>query len=350
MPEKMTNSPYSLRSQSLIIKRFFFVLFSVLFALSACNSSDVKDAVDVADGVDRKQIDYGLLGVNAFGNDTRFGTSQQQYQEVSNTLQIKRVRILMNWNDGVQASPQSDLNLSFYDSIVSSIPADVEILAVVTDLPSWMSNPANWVNGNPRETFVREFFSRLVARYDRVSAWQLWNEPNMASNPDNTTLDVQNSPANYVEMLAFGSNAISENAPGKLLINAATTSINQNFPETLDYNRGMRDAGAQSFISAWAIHYYGKQYENVVRSGGVADFLNGLGKPIWVTESGAQGVNSQLAYGETTWPFLSDKISGVDRIYIYQFAEATPSASTYGLRNLDAGAELSDLYINLRDR
>lgn len=325
-------------------------ILAMLLILSACNSSDVKDAIDVADGVDRKQIDYSRLGVNTFGSDSRFGSPQEQFMEVANTLNLKRVRILLNWSDGVQGSPQSELNLSYYDELISSVPQGVEILAVATALPSWMGNPANWINGNPRETFVKQFFSKLVARYQRVSAWQLWNEPNMASNPDNSTLGIQASPANYVEMLAFGSNAVSENAPGKLLLNAATTSINQNFPETLDYNRGMREAGAQSFVSAWAIHYYGKQYENVIRSGGVADFLNGLGKPIWVTESGAQGVNSQLAYGETTWPFLSDKINAVDRIYIYQFAEATPSASTYGLRNLDSDAQLSDLYINLRDR
>lgn len=326
------------------------LLLIMLLSLSACNSSDVKEAIDLADGVDRKPINYELLGVNAFANDFRFGTPTEQFSEVSNTLRLKRVRILMNWDDGVQPAPQATPNFSFYDELVAAVPGDVEILVVATALPTWMGDPANWVNGNPRETFVRDFFAKIIARYPRVAAWQLWNEPNMSSNPDNETLRVLNSPENYVEMLAFADARMRESAPGKLLLNAATTAINQNFPSSLDYNKGMRDAGAQSFVSAWAIHYYGKQYENLVRSDGVADFLNGLGKKIWVTESGAQGVNRQLDYGERTWPYLREKISDLERIYIYQFTEATSSDSTYGLKNLDSGAELSDLYVNLRDR
>ncbi|MBN8549494.1 MAG: hypothetical protein J0M12_09280, partial [Deltaproteobacteria bacterium] len=118
--------------------------------------------------------------------------------------------------------------------------------------------------------------------------------------------------------------------------------------ETLDYNRAMRDAGAQAFTDRWAIHYYGKQFENLER--GVKDFLNGLNVAVWVTESGAQGVNSQLAYGEQVWPFLFDKIARLERIYQYQFTEATPSDVTYGMKNLDPNFPVSDLYIFLRDR
>jgi hypothetical protein len=112
----------------------------------------------------------------------------------------------------------------------------------------------------------------------------------------------------------------------------------------------MRDAGAQVFLDRWAVHYYGRQFENVRRDGGVSDFLNGLSTPIWVTESGAQGVNEQLKYGEEVWPFLREEIPSIERIYIYQFAEATPADVTYGLRNLTPGLELSDLYISFRDR
>lgn len=321
----------------------------ILF-LTACSSSEVEDALDLADGVERKTIDYSRLGVNAFANDFKFGTPEAQYAEVSSTLRLKRVRILFNWSDGVQPVPNGAINFSFYDSIVNAIPADVEILAVVAGLPSWMKDSQNWVNGNPRQTLVRDFFAPMVNHFQRVSAWQLWNEPNMMSNPDNTILGIADSPVNYVEMLAFASNRMADSAPGKILVNAATTAINQNFPESLKYNEGMRDAGAQSFIAAWAIHYYGAQYENVVRPDGVADFLNGLGKPIWVTESGKQGYDKQLEYGERTWPYLVEKILNLDRIYIYQFTEATPASQTYGLRNLEAGFELSDLYIALRDR
>jgi hypothetical protein len=331
-----------------IIKTICLTLLLGVFL--GCNSSSVDDALELADGVERKSIDYSILGANAFGNDPRFGSIGVQYAELSSVLRIKRVRILMNWDDGVQASPTAAPNFSFYDDLIAAIPGDVEVLAVVADLPSWMQDKSNWVNGNPRETFVRDFFTKVLNRYPRVSTWQIWNEPNDPANPDNTTLAVINSAEDYVEMLALAYSQLQASGSSAKLINAATTAINQNFSGTLDYNRKMRDAGATSFISAWAIHYYGEQYENVVRPDGVADFLNGLDKPIWVTESGEQGFDQQLEYAERTWPYLQDKIDGLVRIYLYQFTEASPAGSTYGLRSLDEQNALSDLYVNLRDR
>ena len=91
-------------------------------------------------------------------------------------------------------------------------------------------------------------------------------------------------------------------------------------------------------------------FERVIRSGGIADFLNGLPNLIWITESGEQGFNEQLAYAETTWPFLREKISRLDKIFFYQYSEPTPSDITFGLRNPDPNFGTSDLYIHLRDR
>jgi hypothetical protein len=325
----------------------------VVVGLCGCNSSVVKDAVDLIEGVPRKDIDTSILGVNAFANDSRFGSPAAQFLEVRDTLRLRYVRMLFNWDDGVQPGPGSPLNLSFYDDLIAALPSGVDALIVLTGAPSWMDDPSNWRGGNPRATFVDEFLKPVVARYGRngrIRGFQVWNEPNMTANPDNITLGVAVDAAAYVELLARAHDVIREVAPGKLIVSAATTAINQNYSETLDYNRAMRDAGAQEFVDVWAIHYYGRQFENVLRSGGVQDFLNGLSRPIWVTESGAQGVNQQLAYGEQVWPFLVDQINNLERIYIYQFTEATPSDVTYGLRNTSADLPVSDLYISLRDR
>ena len=85
-------------------------------------------------------------------------------------------------------------------------------------------------------------------------------------------------------------------------------------------------------MDVWAIHYYGEQFERVITSDGVADFLNGVGRPIWITESGQMGIDKQLAYVETAWPFLRDKIPGIDRIYYYQFASNQPASTAFGLK------------------
>jgi len=328
------------------------LLLCTCFLLS-CNSSDVKDVLDLAEGVPRKTIDANRLGVNSFANDRRFGEISSQLNEVRDVLRLNYIRVLFAWSNEVQPTPLSNPDFSLYDEISSNLPPGTETLVVITGLPDWMSDPQNWMSGNPRTDFVEQWVKKVVNRYARnrrITAFEIWNEPNMESNRQNQVMGFLGSAENYVELLADSFNYIKSKAPTKLVVSAATTSINQDFPATIDYNRRMRDAGAQAYADIWAVHYYGKQFENVIRDGGVADFLNGLDKPIWITESGAQGVNEQLAYGEQVWPYLTEHIFGLQRIYQYQHTEATPAASTYGLRNLTSGFELSDLYVWLRDR
>lgn len=332
-------------------KLIFSLVLSCL--VSACGARDkIEDAVDVVN-VDRKPINYSKVGVNAFGNDARFGTTSQQYREVRDTLGVRFVRVLVGWDNGAQSSPDATPNFGLYDEIFASMPAGVEVLAVLTHIPSWMENSANWSEGDPRKTFVDKWIRPFVSRYansEHLRAIQVWNEPNASDNGENSVLDIQASPSNYVNMLRYAKSVINSLAPGIKVVNAATTSINQNFPSSLEYNEAMRDAGVLSLVDIFAIHYYGKQFERVVVDDGVADFLNGLGKEIWVTESGAQGVNNQLAYVEEAWPFLEEKVSSISRFYYYQFTESTAADTTYGLRNLSAESPVSDLYVKLRDR
>jgi Glycosyl hydrolase catalytic core len=328
-------------------------ILSLFLGISACNSDsvdEIKDAIDIADGVPRKDIDPNRVGVNCFFNDNRFGGISSQYNEVKETLKLRFIRVLMAWNDQVQPTPEAEPNFSFYDDIMSNVPPGVDILVILTDVPSWMANQANWTGGNPRTTFVEKWVKKAVDRYkERTSivGWQIWNEPNQIGRTDNEVLSLSVNPTNYLELLASAQNACKDLAPSKAVINAATTAIN---PETLDYNRALRDGGIESLVDVYAIHYYGRQFENVVRSGGVRDFLKSMSKRIWVTESGAQGVNEQLKYVEQVWPFLDDQIGKIDRFYYYQAFDGGDPNITYGLRNLTAGKALSDLYIFLRDR
>lgn len=329
------------------MKKILLATLALVF-FSACNSSDVTEAVDIADGVPRKTIDTDTLGVNAFANDGRFGSPASQYQEVRSTLRLGFVRILVNWDAGAQPSPNSPANLAFFDTLMASLPSGIDAVLVMTGVPSWLASSGK----DPRSTYLQDWVTPVVTRYGnhpRVIGFQVWNEPNQ-SNSANAVMGFTNNASLYVATLKSASAIIRSVAPSKLIVTAATTAINQNYPSSINYNREMRDAGAQSYADIWGMHYYGKQYENVIRPGGVADFANGLSLPIWITESGAQGVNSQLAYGEEVWPFLQEKISGIQRIYVYQFTEATDPATTYGLRNLSPTLPVSDLYVWLRDR
>lgn len=328
-------------------------LLSMLTALLVgCNSNVVETATDAVGGVPEKTINTDILGANAFVNDGRFGSQSAQFQEVRDTLGLRFVRVLLQWNDGVQPSKSSPLNLSFADSVISSIPSGVDALVILNAAPSWMRDRSQWDGGDAGLTFANKFVAPVVARYGsnrRIIGFQIWNEPNQ-QNSDNETMGFVNNPSAYVSTLQNSYTVIRRLAPAKLVVSAATTAINQNFPATINYNRAMRDAGAQNFSDIWAIHYYGRQFENVTRPGGVADFVNGLSKPVWVTESGAQGVNNQLKYGRQVWPYLTDKMKGIERIYVYQFTDSAPPETTYGLRNLSRSLPVSDLYVHLRER
>ena len=301
----------------------------------------------------RKSIPTNMMGVNAFANDPRFGSVRQQYAEVKGTLRLKYVRVLFAWNDQVQPTPSSPINFSFYDDIASHIPRGTEALVVLTGIPSWMRSSSNWIDGDPRKTFVELWVKPVVTRYasrSRLKAWQIWNEPNMTSDPHNTTLGLASSPANYVHLASLARDTIRSIAPTRKVVSAATTAINQNYPRSLNYNKEMKSAGLEAAVDIWAVHYYGAQPENVIRPQGVGSFLKGVSLPLWVTESGKMGTTKQREYVERIWPFLRSEIPGIKRLYYYQFTEATPANSTYGLRNLTQGRTVSDLYIYLRDR
>ncbi|MCB0319212.1 MAG: cellulase family glycosylhydrolase, partial [Bdellovibrionales bacterium] len=315
------------------MKRLLFVLLIVFF--NACSSSEVKEALDIADGVERKTIDVSRLGVNSFANDGRFGSISSQFRTVRDTLGLKYIRVLFNWGDAIQASPGSQPNFSFYDDISASIPNGVSALVVLTGLPSWMSSSSNWIDGDPRKTFVELWVRKVINRYSsnpRIIGFQIWNEPNQSRN-ENEVLDVRDSPENYVEMLAMAHNVIKEKDESKLVLNASTTAIAQEFPSTLDYNIAMAQAGVLQFVDIFAFHYYGRLFERIFD---VRKFLNSLEATLWITESGIQGVNNQLAYGEQVWPFLRENINNLDLIFIYQHTEATSPESTFGLENLNS--------------
>jgi hypothetical protein len=113
----------------------------------------------------------------------------------------------------------------------------------------------------------------------------------------------------------------------------------------------LRDLGAADLVDVWNIHYYSRSFERVVQSNGIADFLNGLGKPVWITESGETGPTNQLDYAQTVWPFLRKEIPSIDRIYYYQFGETVlPVENNFGLRTTDPSFPVSDLYLRLQER
>jgi hypothetical protein len=335
---------------SLVVAGFFVGISSRAYATPPAQEVSATSLEDLI--IPRKPIPYALLGVNAFVNDSRFGTIGAQFNDVKSTLRLKKVRVLFSWNDQIQPTRSAQPYFTFYDQIINALPSGTEALVIVTGVPSWMNNSANWIDGDPRKTFVELWVKKVAQRYGkraRVGGFQIWNEPNNPSFSENLTLDVLTKPDNYVDLLARAHGVVKAVAPTKKVVNAATTAIAQNFPNTLNYNKSLVSAGILSFTDVFAIHYYGKNPERVL-FGGIADFLQSISKPIWITETGMKGVNKQREYAERIFAFLKSQVPGIERIYLYQYTESTPADATYGLRNLTPGRTVSDLYITLRDR
>lgn len=337
--------------------RFLLLSLSavVCLSLSACGASDSLDELLdlVLDPPERETIDVSRLGLNNFFVDPEFGSIPAQYADIQNTLGVNSIRVLFAWSNDVQPTPSSEAFYGFYDDIVNQIPSGMDVIIVLAHAPDWMSNSANWTSsGNPRQTWIDRWLIPTVSRYasnNRIIGWEVWNEPDLPVLPSDPAFGLT-APENYMELLRAGSPAIRNLDPGSLVLNAATESINQDFPNNLEYNRQMVALGALELIDIYNIHYYGQSFERLVLEDGVADFLNGLGKTIWITESGENGPNQQLPYVEETWPFLRDNISGLDRIYYFQYGETGPLETNFGLRTTSASTPLSDLYIHLRDR
>lgn len=331
-------------------RTLLFWLITFLFALTACDSG-TKDLIDLAiDKPSRKPIDVGKMGVNNFFVDSQFGTISAQYSEIKGTLGLKYVRVLFAWSDQVQPTPSSPLDFSFYDAIINSIPAGVDVLIVVAHTPAWMSSSSNWISGDPRTTWVERWLKPTLQRYANkpgIIGWEVFNEPNVLTVASDNSLGISTA-SNYYDLLQKSSAAIRSIDPTSLVVIAATTSIQQNYPHALDFNKQLQELGAEDLVDVWNIHYYGEQFEKVVEKDGVANFLNSINKPIWMTESGIQG-SSQLAYVETTWPFLQEKIPGIERIYYYEYGDTVPVSQNYGLKTTDPQFPVSDLYIYLRD-
>ena len=264
---------------------------------------------------------------------------------------IKHVRVLFAWTDDVQRDPSDSAYVGFYDQILSNIPDGMDVLVVVAHTPNWITNSANWIDGNPRKTWVNRWFKPLVKRYagnSKIVGWEVWNEPDLTVVDSDAALGLE-TVENYYEMLSMASEVVRNYDPGKKVVMAATSSINQKYPNTLNYNKRLVSLGAEDLVDVWNIHYYGKNYDTVVVSGGIADLLNGLTVPVWVTESGREGVVAQLEYGQRTWPYLQEEIGNLERLYIYEYSSTEPVGDTFGLRTNDSANPVSDLYIYLRD-
>ena len=133
-----------------------------------------------------------------------------------------------------------------------------KFLLGVVDAPGWLRAEPGY-NGPPRDPadFGR-FMGVLASRYaGRITAYELWNEPNLQREWYGETLD----PAAFVALTAAGSQAIRQADPQALIISAgpAVTGIDDGVI-AIDDRRFLREAlqaGLAQWVDGIGVHPYG---------------------------------------------------------------------------------------------
>lgn len=104
--------------------------------------SDVKEAVNVVDGVPRKTIDTDSLGVNAFANDVRFGSNTKKfaipYDYASCASWCRRIPARLSEGGNLQARQSYVGNLQRQNAVVFFKPALNSRLAEVDCVFPWL--------------------------------------------------------------------------------------------------------------------------------------------------------------------------------------------------------------------
>lgn len=294
----------------------------------------------------KKDIDLQWFGVNAFFNQPSLGTMQEQADDISKTLGVKHIRILVQWNDHSQPSRLDEIKPDFSDAILKNISDDTQVIMVITGEPSWLFE----IHDTERIRYFVRFCRKIMEHYKddhRVVGYQIGNEPNNTDFTENRLLGFRN-PDLYLQALAQAYKISKEIDSNKLILMAATTSIVQNYPDTLNYNKTLLENKVEKFCDVYCIHYYGdRNFINLMRPGGAFQFLKEIKNDIWVTEVGENVFNEHLDYARVMMPFLISKIPNIKRFYWYQY-DGGGTTETFGLRNT-TGA-FSRLYAYLKNR
>lgn len=284
----------------------------------------------------QKSLNLSKFGLNCFFNQPTLGKIEDQAKDIDN-MDIKLVRVLFNWNDGVQPSINSPLNLGFYDDIVNKVPVHFRLLVVLNGAPNWLA-----ANKDPQEQFLN-YIKKIVERFKgnpKIWGYQIGNETNQDTYENN--LYGFADPTQYVSLLHDANALIKLIDKHKMVTNAATTSIIQDFDNTIRYNRILLASHIEEHIDAFSFHYYGDSYLNFYRPSGAYRLLKNVKKPLLLTEFGSDEPSKHLEYAREKFPYLLKKFPNIVAGFWYQY-DGGGTTTTYGLRPAN-----TDLYQYLK--
>ncbi len=259
------------------------------------------------------------------------------------------------------------------DNLVeAAVSNEIAVLLSVSKAPEW-SRPTTEMDGPPEDfALFQSFMAYLAGRYQgRVTAYELWNEPNLQREWNGVPL----SAVDFSRLIQIGAMGVRMFDPEAILISGApaTTGINDGVHAIDDriYFRQLIDTGAAVFVNAFGVHPYGWANPPDSRADSpnpavpshndhpsfffqdtlldYASILNefSIEKPLWVTEFGwgsFEGFNSPLPEGADFMAAVSEWQQAVYTLRAYQLADGWTWVGPMILWNLNFGPLLGDQF------
>jgi hypothetical protein len=144
------------------------------------------------------------------------------------------------------------------DQIVGAVElAGLKLIARLDRQPFWSQEPGSYPEENAPPANLTDFadFCHAIAdRYrGRISAYQIWNEPNLGREWGDQAPD----PAQYTELLKVCYLAIKSADPQAIVISAGLAPTGTRSPEVMpdvDFLHGMYDAGAAAYFDVLGLN------------------------------------------------------------------------------------------------
>ncbi|SHL21844.1 Endo-1,4-beta-xylanase, GH35 family [Pseudonocardia thermophila] len=224
-------------------------------------------------------------------------------------LGMSTVRMDLGWND-VQPDGPGSFTWEATDRVVDAARRrGLALIMVVAYAPRWAQAPGcPYVTCPPADpTAIGPFAREAAQRYaDRVLAWEIWNEPNVAG-----FWGPQVDPAAYTELLRTASHAIRTVDPDATVVLGGLASVQDtatsvSAPAFLDE---VAAAGGLTAVTGIGFHPYTfpllpRQSAAADGSWAEIDDLRAVlsrhgfpGLPVWLTEYGAPTGGAGRAYG-----------------------------------------------------
>jgi hypothetical protein len=276
--------------------------------------SAVRPQPVLAPDAANQYADVSPFGMNTFIQNEVLPEVREQSLRMLNEAGITYIRQQFTWEDieihgkGDFIDRRNDPNgvdaWAKYDNIVELAEQnDIEIIARLDNPPAWSRALTNTIGTlAPPDNFedYGDYVAAVVGRYqDRITYFQLWNEPNIYPEWGEQPPD----PEAFTELLCTGYRRAKEANPEAVILAGAlspTIAINDRHLNDLIFLQRMYLAGAGECFDIFSAQGYGLfsgptdqrvrptviNYPHVVLLRDVMVAYGDAEKPIWISEAG----------------------------------------------------------------